>query len=103
MALKGITLGITAAVFITSLIFTIAGLTNTLKVNIITGAVLGSSQLAAYSIIPLILQGDCDKHYSYSHEAIAPKHLTIYHARSSSVRRCPLYYYLELATHLLGE
>tara|TARA_Y100000310_G_scaffold137432_1_gene136280 strand:- start:870 stop:1082 length:213 start_codon:yes stop_codon:yes gene_type:complete len=55
MALKGIILGITAAVFITSLIFTIAGLTNTLKENIITGAALGSSQLTSYSIIPLIL------------------------------------------------
>lgn len=55
MALKGIILGITAAVFITSLIFTIAGLTNTLKENIITGAALGPSQLANYSIIPLVL------------------------------------------------
>jgi len=55
MALKGITLGITAAVFITSLVFTITGFTNTLKQNIITGAAVNAPQLATYSIIPLIL------------------------------------------------
>tara|TARA_Y100000310_G_C20365396_1_gene660927 strand:+ start:162 stop:371 length:210 start_codon:yes stop_codon:yes gene_type:complete len=55
MATKGIILGACIAVFITSLILTITGFTNTLKENIITGAVLGPSQLATYSIIPLVL------------------------------------------------
>lgn len=55
MAIKGIILGISTAVFLTSLIFIIAGFLGGIKENIITGAVLGSNQLAAYSIIPLVL------------------------------------------------
>jgi hypothetical protein len=55
MATKGIILGTCIAIFITSLIFTITGFTNTLKENIITGAAINAPQLATYSIIPLVL------------------------------------------------
>jgi hypothetical protein len=51
--IKPLTLAIALATFITSLAFTIAGYTNNLKPNIITGNVIGASQLATYSVIPL--------------------------------------------------
>ena len=53
--IKGLLLATTIAVFITSLIFTITGFLNLLQKNIITGAVIGSQQLAVYSVIPLVL------------------------------------------------
>jgi len=53
--IKGISLALSAAIFITSLVFTIANFTNVLKENIITGAAINSTQLATYSIIPLVL------------------------------------------------
>jgi hypothetical protein len=55
MATKGIILGACIATFVTSLIFIITGFFKGLKENIITGAVIGPQQLAAYSIIPLVL------------------------------------------------
>tara|TARA_Y100000310_G_C20634754_1_gene790577 strand:- start:592 stop:798 length:207 start_codon:yes stop_codon:yes gene_type:complete len=53
--IKGIALSTSIAVFVASLIIAIAGFSNILKENLITGAAIGAKQLAAYSLIPLIL------------------------------------------------
>jgi hypothetical protein len=53
--IKPIALGISIATFVVSLIFIIAGFAKGLKPNIITGNVIGSTQLASYSIIALVV------------------------------------------------
>ena len=53
--IKPIALGISSAAFLTFTFFIVAGFTNLLKENIITGAVIGTEELAVYSILPLIL------------------------------------------------
>lgn len=55
--LKGTIFGVSIAVFITSSILTIAGLTNSLKENLITGAVIGSSQFIGYSAVVMLISG----------------------------------------------
>ena len=52
--LKGILLGICSSVFVVSLILTISGFSGNLEPNLITGNVIGPSQLTNYSVIALI-------------------------------------------------
>jgi len=53
--IKGVIFGVSIATFMTSLILTFAGLTNSLKENLITGAVIGSSQFIGYSAIVMLV------------------------------------------------
>ncbi len=48
-------LGVSIATFFVSLVFIISGFAKGLKPNIITGNVIGPSQLASYSIIVLVV------------------------------------------------
>ena len=49
--ITGLILGISIAVFLTSSIITIAGLSNSIQENMITGAVIGAGSLTSYAII----------------------------------------------------
>jgi hypothetical protein len=51
----GIAFAISIAVFLTSSIITIAGLSNLLQESIITGAVIGTGTITSYAIIALVL------------------------------------------------
>ena len=53
--IKGLILGITIALFLTSSIITIAGISDALEESIITGAVIGTESMTTYAIIALVL------------------------------------------------
>ena len=53
--IKGALLGITAAIFLTSLIFVLSSTTGILKPNIITGTTIYPMELASYSAVTLVI------------------------------------------------
>jgi hypothetical protein len=57
--IKGLILGVSLSGFITSLIFFISGASGMMSENIITGAVVGSVQVAGYSVMGMFLSGIC--------------------------------------------
>jgi len=52
---KGLLLGASISVFIVSLIFFSGGLAGLLQENIITGAVIGKTEVTNYSLVGLLL------------------------------------------------
>lgn len=55
--IKGVLLSVSLAVFITSLAFTVAGLTGHINENLITGAAIGAEQARNYAVLSTIISG----------------------------------------------